>query len=324
MFARFLIAKSKVGARFGTLSKLAIWAVWILFSICVPHWRQSAKIQIEALSLPSDVELGEESFPEIDVLVVANKKDLDVCPLTIRSAIRHSLNPIKSISVVTPADDVRIFQTELSDLGLNLPIKVLNEDEVLSETDRQLIKSSFPTRYGWVLQQFLAVSMLAKSETHGTLLLNCDTVLTRTTHWLNGIGRQTLLASLEYHPPYYQLLHTVLQLPKTPTYTFITHHMLFQPALLREVLGITKSFSVSDFLKQVLSKADSNQGSPLCIEFEPYGQALWKNYRNRISLSKFSNLPLKRNSENLEFAARAIVSNEESQYKSISLHSYLV
>jgi hypothetical protein len=323
MFAKFIIFKSKVHAKIGILTRLIVWTVWAASSLSVPHWRNSARIQLEALTLPSDVQLGEASFPEIDILVVANKKDLNVLPLTIRSVIRYSLNPIKSIIVITPAVEVQDFQSALEDLRLKIPSKVLNEDDVLSDIDRSLIKARFPNRYGWVLQQFLSVSVLAKSESKGTLLLDCDTVLTRKTHWLNGLGRQTLLASLEYHPPYYELLNKILKLPITPTYTFITHHMLFQPPLLREVLGLTKDFSVSEFLVKVLSEADTEEGSPLCVEFEPYGQALWHNLNNRISLAKFSNLPLRRSAENLEWVEKIIESGEEFEYKSISLHTYL-
>jgi len=323
MFAKFLIYKSKVHARIGILTRLTIWIVWAALSLAVPHWRHSARIQLGALTLPSDVQLGEASFPEIDVLVVANKKDLNVLPLTISSVIRYSLNPIKSITVITPAVEVQEFQSALEDLKLKIPSEILNEDEVLSETDRSLIKARVPNRYGGVLQQFLAVSVLAKSDSAGTLLMDCDTVLTRKTHWLNGLGRQTLLASLEYHPPYYELLNRILNLPRTPTHTFITHHMLFQPPLLREVLGLTKDYLVSDFLVKVLSEADTNEGSPLCVEFEPYGQTLWHNQKNRISLGKFSNLPLRRSAENLEWVEKIIESGQEFDYKSISLHSYL-
>lgn len=287
------------------------------------NWHHRTVIQLNALSLPDSVKLGEETYPGIDLLVVANRKDLDVFPLTVKSAILTSLNPIKSITVVTPRGDIEVFQQALEDLTLVSPWEVLDENLALNKEDRELIRARFPKRYGWVLQQFVAVSQVSASQALGVLLVNCDTVLTQRMHWLDNQGNQVLLASLEYHAPYYELLQSLSKMEGQPTYTFITHHMLFQPQILREILGLTPEFSTSDFFKLVLHTADTDEDSPLCVEFEPYAQGLLNSYSHKARLSKFSNLPLTRNVASLKHAEEAIDLGKKFPYKSISLHSYL-
>lgn len=123
--------------------------------------------------------------------------------------------------------EVAEFEAALIKLELDIESKVLGEEDLINSSDRELIASAFPHRYGWVLQQFLAVEHILSSQLAGVLLVNCDTVLTKRVHWLDGTGNQKLLASLEFHAPYYELLEKVFGLSSCPDYTFVLHHMLF-------------------------------------------------------------------------------------------------
>lgn len=286
-------------------------------------WRETARVQINALKLKSDLALSEESFPRIELLTVATVKDFEVFPLTIQSAINSSLNPITAVTVIVPQAEIAEFETALANLELDAESKVLGEEDVIDSSDRDLIRSTFPNRYGWVLQQFLAVEYILSSKLAGVLLVNCDTVLTKKVHWLDSAGNQKLLASLEFHAPYYELLQKIYGLPRSPDYTFVTHHMLFQPALLRSILDIPEGASISGYLRRILEKADLRENSPLCAEFEPYGQAMFKLYRHKVTLEKFANLGLVRTSDHLELTRRALGFDPKFKYKSISLHSYL-
>jgi hypothetical protein len=43
------------------------------------------------------------------------------------------------------------------------------------------------------------------------------------------------MSGTDFHKPYYELLAKILGVSKKPAFTFITHHMLFQPEFLREI-----------------------------------------------------------------------------------------
>ncbi len=323
LLGNFLSWKSKTSSRLRTIDRIAIWLVWALVAKSNGSWRETARVQTNALELKSDLSLGENSYPKIELLTVATTKDLDVFPLTILSAIKSSLNPITAVTVIVPQFEIGDFESALKMLDLDVQAKVVGEDEFLEASDRELIRATFPHRYGWVLQQFLAVAFVLSSELPGVLLVNCDTVLTKRVHWLNSAGNQKLLASLEFHEPYYQVLEKVFGFSKSPDFTFVTHHMLFQPDLFRSILGLKKGESVSVYLGRMIENADSGENSPLCAEFEPYGQGLLRLYPHRVILEKFANLGLNRTSEHLELSRQAMEFNPEFEYKSISLHSYL-
>jgi len=323
LLGSFLLLKSQTSSRLRTIDRIAIWLAWALVAKSNGTWRETARVQTNALELKSDSCLGENSYPKIELLTVATIKDLNVFPLSILSAIKSSLNPITAVTVIVPQLEIADFKSALKMLDLDVQTKVIGEDDFLEPSDRELIRSTFPNRYGWVLQQFLAVAFVVSSELPGVLLVNCDTVLTKRVHWLNSAGNQKLLASLEFHAPYYQVLEKVFGFSKSPEFTFVTHHMLFQPDLFRSILGLEKGESVSVYLGRMIESADSGENSPLCAEFEPYGQGLLRFYPHRVTLEKFANLGLKRTSEHLELSRKAMDFDPEFEYKSISLHSYL-
>lgn len=80
LLGNFLSWKSQTTSRLRFFDRALIWVVWGLVARENRDWRETARVQINALILKSDAALGEESFPTIELLTVATNKDFDVFP----------------------------------------------------------------------------------------------------------------------------------------------------------------------------------------------------------------------------------------------------
>jgi hypothetical protein len=207
--------------------------------------------------------------------------------------------------------------------NLQCEVNIIDEETQIDENTRIQLKNRFTNRYGWVIQQLLAVNFVLTSNAKGILLLNADTVMLREVEWLDSRFNQILMASVEYHEPYYAFLHKALKFPPNPKYTFITHHMLFQPSLYKSILEKKDVTSIELLAKIMVEQSDRNEDSPFCIEFEPYAQGMLQYYLSRVHLRKFSNLSMQRTQENVLNINRIIDNNLRADYNSVSFHDYL-
>jgi hypothetical protein len=72
-----------------------------------------------------------------------------------------------------------------------------------------------------------------------------------------------------------------------------------------------------------MSSVNPNAASPICAEFEPYAQFLRKERPGSTKMLKFSNIGVERN-KNGDLVNLINRFENESQYNSISLHSWMV
>ena len=152
------------------------------------------------------------------------------------SVISDNLESGSQIESILGIPDVKVRTVKLiDDLKFKIPVIVLNEDDVIIKSDRIKIRTRFRENYGWILQQLLTLTYILQSNSKGVLALDADTIVMKDTLWLNSHGEQILLVSHEYHKPYYQFLRNINLIKAKPKYTFVTHHMLFQPEKLRKI-----------------------------------------------------------------------------------------
>jgi len=265
--------------------------------------------------------LPQATFPKIELLSVASGKDLEILALSLKSAIRFSLNPISKVIVICPSLEVDKFTLELSRHKIHGSVVILDEDTILSQEFRAKVKQYFGVRYGWVLQQFLSLEYILQSSASGILMTNADTIQLREVHWLSDNGNQVLMASTSFHEPYYELLSHMFGFRRNPRFSFITHHMLFQPTLLRSIFGNRGYYRVMEILNAAIQYVNSNEPSPLCIEFEPYGQGLLVDYPENVFLKKLANIGISRTNIDIELTVATY--GTTPRYNSISLHDYL-
>lgn len=261
-------------------------------------------------------------LPEIEILVVAIEKDYWLLPHCILAGISSSRNVISKVTVITPAKTADSCFDILKNFSFDVPISVLAEEKVISEKSRSKISEKFRNSHGWVLQQFLTLAYVLMCDVRGVLSINADTLLISEQIWLDENRNQKILVSHEYHPPYYQLLEILGIACNPPAFTFITHHMLFQPLILKEILNRIEIENIDDLISKSLVHVDTLQQSPICIEFELYAQGMFIWMNNSIQLSRFGNLALSAQSNELSDILKRISLGEFKNYNSISLHSW--
>jgi hypothetical protein len=263
----------------------------------------------------------------LEVLIVSSHKDLEVLPLTIQSILNNCVNPIDSVTLIVQkkslASAVKILEKMVQS---SVTFRVLDEEKLVSHEFRIHLKRRYKDRYGWVLQQVLKVNYVLNSNKSGLLVVDADTILLKKTGFLQRNSRQTLLVSSELHKIYFRELKRLGFSIAEPWTSTVTHHMLFQPSILKTAFDNVGAKSAEDIIRTLESK-DSNLKanlSPFSIDYELYGQWLISNERQRVSLKLTQNLELKRSLKSFELVKK-LLSTDQSKLKfaSVSLHAYL-
>jgi hypothetical protein len=263
------------------------------------------------------------SLPVIELIINSERKDFRNLCEVITYAITNSVNPIEKTTVAVPASQVSECREVLSGIVKTHRIEVLSEDLFLTDSIREKLRNTFGKRYGWALQQFLTIDRVLKSDYKGVLQVNSDTILLRPTQWIDSEGRQPILVSTEYHLPYYVFLHSLNMEFPVLTDSHITHHMLFQPEIFKEILRKSSVETLEKLVDFTIANAQVNADSPICVEFELYALGALRYFPERITLAKFGNInyPRRANSSSIDFQVE--LGELAKKYSSISAHSYL-
>lgn len=261
-------------------------------------------------------------LPAISLLIIVAPKDFEKLETCIAKAVKHSLNPISKIEIVVPNNGLTSCLKIVDQIDSHIPIYILNEDEIISAELREKMILELKHKYGWALQQIITLQMVIDSKSHGVLAVNADTFILRNQVWLNKKFVQLLFQSPEFHKPYYKVIKGLFPGLNLIPYSHVTHHMLFQPDLMRDFLAKNNYTDIECIMYRVLMSFDKFQESPFCLEFEPYGQALHHYYPDRFELRRFSNSSFSANE--VKIGARQFIEDldNENIYNSISFHSW--
>ena len=273
-------------------------------------------------NIPSTKISHKGKLPSISVLLVVAQKDFEKLIYCINQIVKHSLNPVSKIEIVVPHAALATCINVLEQIDLNIPVKVFSEDDVIPADLREIMKTELKHKYGWALQQLLTLSMVIRSDSDGVLAVNADTFILRNQVWLNEELVQLLFRSPEYHEPYYKIIKKLFPKLTLIPFSHVTHHMLFQPELLRDFLVKSGYIDIEKLMIQVLKSMDKSQESPFCIEFEPYAQALHNFYPNRFEIRRFSNSPFSAVEDNIEILDLISELDNQNIYNSVSFHSW--
>lgn len=267
-----------------------------------------------ASRLPSREIQTSGKIPEIEIFVACIAKDFELLPRVLTSGVLSSRNSVKKITVATTSD---LLDTKLNIQGIH--VNFVDENSLVSETNRSALKVKFDSRYGWVLQQLLALTFVMDSKAAGILVLNADTIITRRQVWLNERSEQPLMCSFEYNKLYYEFLGLYDFPTKKFRCSHITHHMLMQPAKLRSIYAHYIKKNLDDFIIDIVDYSQTHI-SPVCIEFELYAYGMLGIYPELIKKRKFANINVRRSENSLNTESASQLSNS---YNSFSLHEYL-
>ena len=253
----------------------------------------------------------------IELLFVVARKDAKFLSSSIKGAFESTrCHKIISVTVICPSKDLE-FIHEITD-PIKEPIRVVAEDDVIEQVYLSRIKDTFGSRSGWVLQQLLKIYYAKNSESPGILLIDADTVLLKNRVWLDSNSVQILMPTWEHHTPYYDFLRSNSYKLGDDTFSYVSHHMLIQPKILREML-VSYGLDKLDMTLDILSKFSSSGNSPFSIDYEMYAQYLIAVHPTLVRYEKWANFSVNNLSgKDLD----NLLKIWKKRYNSISAHSY--
>ena len=271
---------------------------------------------LQTTSLPLNFEIpSTHSSPALEILFVCTAKDFEVLPEAIECAVKATnAHPLLRVSLIVPAADFELARNV--DVNQEIPLVILSEEDFLAADLVHLLRSVFRWRAGWVIQQLLKVEYVSNSTSPAVLVCDADTLLFTKRFWFDASEKQILTPSWEWKPNYYVFLAKFGLTDYAPKYTFVSHHMLMQPKFLREARTFMGWKTATNIVEDLIVFYDGSEISPFSIDYELYAQYLYKNYPDKVVLSKWANLGVKRN----DFLQNR---SKFDGYASISLHDHL-
>jgi hypothetical protein len=262
--------------------------------------------------------------PPIEILFVAARKDFRTLEVTINGVIETCGQEVSRINIVVPDQDLSYCEAVVTSCAPNqIEMKVISETSLLDESLAKLIYSHFGARGGWVLQQVLKLEYARNSLSSGVLIIDADTVLIKNRTWLNSDGIQSLMPSWEFHRPYFEFLSTLTpfksQLHFFPRFSFVSHHMLMQPNVVKEIFRACGWNGPRELVDSLCQPSNKIGQSPISIDYELYGHFLLLHYPEKVNLVKWANTSASYSSN----ISIDLLKERYSNFASVSLHTYL-
>lgn len=288
------------------------------FQICEANHKFQLLLRLIETSIIPEAKVLESKHikTSVEILFVCTGKDLVVLPAAISAAMSAtSSHDITKITVVVPPNIVNEVKNSCVHLGSAL--EVVSEESLIPHHIFNKLNACFYERAGWVYQQLLKIEYVSNSKADGVLVCDADTLLIQPRMWLNSDGQQILTPTWEWHPSYYEFLSKFGLTPLRPMYTFVPHHMLMQPVFMIAARELLQWGSIENAVDCLISNRKEQDPSPFSIDYELYAQYLFKFHPEKVILSKWSNLALVRNDQNLNTAL-------SGKYNSVSFHDHLI
>ena len=221
---------------------------------------------------------GEGNLPAINLLVPSTAKDFWKVNFVLQGARQASRNPIDEVTIVVPQRDLEEAHSYSWEAGVVAEENFL-DPSVLSATDRY----SEIGRRGWVIQQAIKLYGSLRSTAAGVLVIDSDTILLGRRTWLTKRGTKILSFSHEYHAPYETHAAKVWGARKRHyDLSYVTHHMLMQPELVRQMFPRIES------LVNWLDLGELSEHSAVC-EYHSYGRWVADNVPHRYRIARWKN-----------------------------------
>ena len=257
----------------------------------------------------------------IELVVVSTLKDFDILPYSIKYALR-ALRPytIAGVRVIVPSRDVTACKRLMIDFKCQA--EIVDESDLISQKHFEKLTTVFGSRNKWILQQLLKVQGVLTSKSDAVLILDSDTVLLRPRPWFSSTGHQILMPTMEYNKSYYEFLQKLNISELVPKYSFISHHMLMQPKILSHLLDSLDLLKIDAFINYICDNANTDVQSPVCVEYELYGQYLYKTEPKEYFLEQWSNISISKRHLGIILKSKFIKLTLRTFYNSVSFHSW--
>lgn len=263
---------------------------------------------------------NKQNLPAIRLLWVAHPKDFPVLTHSVQNALRHSRNPVTSITVVTP--EPAIARATLDRIiPENTQSNFRHDEDFLPPEIRSRLDEALPSHSSWAAQQLIKVFATLEVPTHPTLVIDADTVLLRDKTWVYGDGSQLLYFRSFYNERYADFLRLWGFETIDTLKSFVTHHMLFQPEILREVTAsIFGTLELGQTVDTIITSVKALGYPEFCVEYEPYGQFIAGRQDRSVRFDKYSNIGLPRPPSELELHSAIERMQRADRFNSVSFH----
>lgn len=283
-----------------------------------------------SLTQPIDPLRRSQNLPAIELVIPFVEKDLKALPLVLANAAKNIRNPLDCITLITPRNAEGTgprFSAPESAAVLKKILKeqpdtqlVYDQDllgpELLSKLDERF--GSGDRNAGWVMQQLIKLSAALRSSSPGALILDADTVLLAKKTWLDRNKKQLLQIALEYHSDFMRHVKSFFGVPKRYRLSFITHHQLMQPEVVRKMFPLGQA-SLIEWWESSTDPIGRDLG-----DYEAYGSFLAHHFPQRVAYGSFANLfspQLEQFLKDIE-GSGASPSELIPHYCSVSFHSW--
>ena len=249
-----------------------------------------------SLCQPIDPLRRSRNLPPIELVIPFVEKDLAALPIVLAAAKRNIRNPLATVTLITPrgADGKgpRFSSPDSSTaleqiLQSNPEVRVLFDQDILGTALLNELNARFGAgdrNAGWVMQQLIKLSAAHQSTEIGALILDADTVMLSPKTWIRSDKRQLLQIANEYHADFMRHVLMYFGVPKKYRLSFITHHQLMQPEIVRRMFP-GGSESLLDWWKSSTDAIGRDLG-----DYEAYGCFLAHHYPERVAYGSFGNL----------------------------------
>ncbi len=249
---------------------------------------------------------------KIDILIPCIEKDLPVLPFVVDSIRQNIKHPIGKIFIAAPeSNEIKNFCIEKACIYIDetsfLPLNKKDINYVYKGIDRS----------GWLFQQLLKLSADVISEEKFVLVADADTVFIRPQVFF---AEDKILFDIsdEYHEEYFKTYDKLTGLKAKNPVSFVSHHALFDTGRLKELKTLIENKHGLPWHKAIIDLADGSDISYFS-EYETYGNFMYSNYPQEMSLQYWFNLSLNKNSiNNLQNISKTF----SNKYKAVSFHSY--
>lgn len=257
----------------------------------------------------------------IELLVVSTYKDFDILFYSVTAALK-ALSQYRSggVRIIVPKRDLAACISLFA--RFNEQVLVVDEETFISRKQFERLTQSFGTRNTWVLQQLLKVQAVLNSESDAVLILDSDTILFRKRPWFDQEGRQILTPSNEFNAPYYSFLNKLGISDSEPQHSFISHHMIMQPRIFKLLLEELGLFELNSLINYCCLHSDKSVQSPICIEYELYGQYIGKEEKNLSFFARWSSVTIPKKYSRIVLKSKLLQKILSYLFNSISFHSW--
>lgn len=149
-------------------------------------------------------------------------------------------------------------------------------------------------RAGWYFQQFLKLAYARVCTGEAYITWDADTIPLRPIPYQNEAGQYLFTIKDEYHPPYFDTLAALLGLQKQIPESFIAENMIFDTALVKEMLceiEANGALEGSAFWEKILfAIAPGQLAGSAFSEFETFGSYVLARHPGRYALRRLATL----------------------------------